>query len=169
MLGHVDGNRETELESKVSREESEELLLSLLLRASIRAQAILDRKFIETGITAQEAALLVQCAEGSQKTAAKLARSMNRDKGGVTRLLSRLQARELIRRVPSAGDRRAWIIQTTRKGQVLAPQCKKLLRETRALLFAEFLDGELDHFSEELLRLCGSIHVSEGPKKENLA
>ena len=58
-----------------------EAVISQLLRASIGLQKAFDRRFAYAGLTAQEAAVLVHCAEANELSAGRLAQAMGRDKG----------------------------------------------------------------------------------------
>lgn len=127
----------------------EETAISQLLRASIGLQKALDRCFSGTGLTSQEAALLVHCAETKSVSAGKLARAMGRDKGKITRLVDRLEADGFVRRVGNPRDRRLLIIRPTVRGQRAVPELKRVFEKIRG----EILAGVQ---SEDLIRL-GSI------------
>jgi DNA-binding MarR family transcriptional regulator len=126
-----------------SAEWPRELLLSLLVRLNIRLQRALDLRFKPLGLTAQEAALLLYCAEAGETSPGRIAVSMGRDKGKITRFVDRLESAKLLSRRRSARDRRAFVIKVTRRGEILAPQLKIIFNETQAELFEEIPDGEL--------------------------
>src|SRR5580698_3762652 len=73
------------------REWQAELSISRLFRTSIRLQTAFDRCFSQFGMTAQEAAVLVHCAEEGETSAGRLAKAMGRDKGKITRFVDRLE------------------------------------------------------------------------------
>src|SRR6202047_5572897 len=60
------------------REGQAELSISRLFRTSIRLQTAFDRCFSQFGMTAQEAAVLVHCAQEGETSAGKLAKAMGR-------------------------------------------------------------------------------------------
>src|SRR5207237_242035 len=81
-----------------------EAVISQLLRASIGLQKAFDRRFAYAGLTAQEAAVLVHCAEANELSAGRLAQAMGRDKGKINRFVDRLEAGGFLRRVSDLRD-----------------------------------------------------------------
>jgi DNA-binding MarR family transcriptional regulator len=88
------------------RSESEELRLALIAQTCIPLQTAMDSRFRPLGLTAQEAALLIRCAEAKSRSSGGLASVIGRDNGGVTRHLDKLESRGLIERFTSSRDRR---------------------------------------------------------------
>lgn len=127
----------------------QESVISQLLRAGIGLQKALDRCFSGKGLTSQEAALLVHCAEANDVSAGKLAQAMGRDKGKITRLVDRLEADGFVRRTANPRDRRLLIIRPTVRGQRTVPELKRVFEK----IHGEILAGVQ---SEDLPRL-GSI------------
>ena len=114
-----------------------EAVISQLLRASIGLQKAFDRCFAFAGLTAQEAAVLVHCAEAKELSAGKLAQAMGRDKGKITRFIDRLEAAGFLRRSSDPRDHRLLIIKPTRRAQRAVPRLKKTFEQVRE----EFLNG----------------------------
>jgi DNA-binding MarR family transcriptional regulator len=131
------------------REREEEAVISLLLRASIGLQKAFDRCFAHAGLTSQEAAVLVHCAEARELSAGKLAQAMGRDKGKITRFLDRLEAGGFVRRAANPRDRRLLIIKPTVRGQRAVPGLKRTFEQICEQILAGIR-------SEDLIRL-GSI------------
>lgn len=140
-----------------ARSDSEELLLSLIGQVSIQLQNILDTRFRPLGVTAQEAALLLRCAENSEISAGELAAMMFRDKGGVTRHLNRLAAKSLVHRSPNPRDRRLTMVCATARGRRLAPRCREVFLKTRALLLDDLFDVELQQVFAALSRISAKL------------
>src|SRR5271165_5702037 len=92
------------------REWQAELSISRLFRTSIRLQTAFDRCFSQFGMTAQEAAVLMHCAEEGETSAGKLARAMGRDKGKITRFVDRLERSGFLTRKSDPRDHRLSII-----------------------------------------------------------
>ena len=124
----------------------EEPIISQLLRASIGLQKAFDRCFAHTGLTSQEAAVLVHCSESKDLSAGKLAQAMGRDKGKITRFVDRLEASGFVRRAANPRDRRLLIIKPTVRGQRAVPELKRTFEQIRK----EILAGVQ---SEDLIRL----------------
>lgn len=135
------------------REWQAELSISRLFRTSIRLQTAFDRCFGQFGMTAQEAAVLLHCAEEGETSAGRLAKAMGRDKGKITRFLDRLQASGFVSRRNDPRDRRLLIIKATGKGRRAAPQLKARFEEVRSQFFAGVLNIDIDKLESVLSQL----------------
>ena len=135
------------------REWQAEVSISRLFRTSIRLQTAFDRCFSQFGMTAQEAALLLHCAEEGQTSAGKLAKAMGRDKGKITRFVDRLEHNGFISRRSDRKDHRLQIIRATAKGQRLVPQVKLRFDELRSQFFHGVLNVDIDRLETVLAQL----------------
>jgi len=135
------------------REWQAELSISRLFRTSIRLQTAFDRCFSQFGMTAQEAAVLVHCAEEGETSAGKLARVMGRDKGKITRFVDRLEAGGFVSRRNDSRDHRLLIIKATSRGQRVAPQLKMRFEEVRSRFFEGVLNVDIDKLETVLSQL----------------
>jgi DNA-binding MarR family transcriptional regulator len=145
----------TKTETKTSslREWRGEDLISLLIRTSIKLQTTFDRRFAEFGITAQEAAVLVRCVEAGEISAGKLAQAMGRDKGKITRFVSRLEASRFLTRTSNPKDHRLLIIKATRRGTRMAPRLRTIFEELREQFFNAILTQDIDQMGAVLSQL----------------
>jgi DNA-binding MarR family transcriptional regulator len=139
-----------------------ELLLSLLLRTSIRLQTALDRCFLPFGVTSQEAAVLVRCVEAGEISAGRLAQAMSRDKGKITRFIDRLEAGKFLSRASDPRDHRLLIIKPTSRGRRIAPRLKGAFEEIRKQFFAGI---SLDDIAQ-LVSVLSQLHVNAGQSSE---
>jgi DNA-binding MarR family transcriptional regulator len=135
------------------REWQAELSISRLFRTSIRLQTAFDRCFHQFGMTAQEAAVLVHCAEERETSAGRLAKAMGRDKGKITRFVDRLEASGFITRKNDPDDHRLLIIKATIRGQRVAPQLKLRFEEVRRQFFEGVLNVDIDKLENVLSQL----------------
>jgi DNA-binding MarR family transcriptional regulator len=135
------------------REWQAELSIARLFRTSIRLQTAFDRCFSQFGMTAQEASVLVHCAEEGETSAGKLARVMGRDKGKITRFVDRLEASGFVSRRNDSRDHRLLIIKATSKGLRFAPQLKTRFEELRSQFFEGVLNVDIDTLETVLSRL----------------
>ena len=140
-----------------ARSNSEELLLALIGQVSIQLQSNLDARFRPLGVTAQEAALLLRCAEKSEISSGELAAMMFRDKGGITRHLNRLAAKGMVHRSPNPRDRRLTMIRATARGRRLAPRCRDIFLKTRAGVLNDLFDVELHQVFAALSRISAKL------------
>jgi len=135
------------------REWQAELSIARLFRTSIRLQTAFDRCFSQFGVTAQEASVLVHCAEEGETSAGKLARVMGRDKGKITRFVDRLEASGFVSRRNDSRDHRLLIIKATSKGLRFAPQLKTRFEEVRSQFFEGVLNVDIDKLETVLSQL----------------
>jgi DNA-binding MarR family transcriptional regulator len=151
------------------REWQAELSISRLFRTSIRLQTAFDRCFSQFGMTAQEAAVLMHCAEEGQTSAGKLARAMGRDKGKITRFVDRLEANEFLTRKSDPRDHRLLIIKATSKGRRVVPHLKTRFEEVRSQFFEGVLNVDIDRLETVLSQLHANAErlCEEKAHKEN--
>jgi DNA-binding MarR family transcriptional regulator len=138
------------------REWQAELSISRLFRTSIRLQTAFDRCFSQFGMTAQEAAVLVHCAEEGETSAGKLAVTMGRDKGKITRFVDRLEASGFLTRKSDPRDHRLLIIKATSRGRRVVPHLKIRFEEVRS----QFFEGVLNVDIDKLETLLSQLHAN---------
>lgn len=138
------------------REWQAELSIARLFRTSIRLQTAFDRCFSQFGMTAQEAAVLVHCAEEGETSAGKLAQTMGRDKGKITRFVDRLETSGFLTRKTDARDHRLLIIKATGKGRRVAPHLRMRFEEVRG----QFFDGVLNMDIDKLETVLSQLHAN---------
>lgn len=136
-----------------SRKGHAELSISRLFRTSIRLQTAFDRCFSQYGMTAQDAAVLLHCAEEGEITAGKLARTMGRDKGKITRFVDRLEASGFLTRRSNPRDHRLSIIRATNRGRRVVPHLRIRFEEVRSQFFAGVLKVDIGKLETVLSQL----------------
>jgi DNA-binding MarR family transcriptional regulator len=112
---------------------------SLLHDAARELSRMLDRELATHGVTAQQAALLINLA-GGESSPKRLAAVLGIDTAGTTRLADRLEGKGLLRRHRGTGDRRAVALELTESGRRLTP----VLAPTFAAVAARFFLGSSD-------------------------
>ncbi len=135
------------------REWQAELSISRLFRTSIRLQTAFDRCFSQFRMTAQEAAVLLHCAEEGETSAGKLARAMGRDKGKITRFVDRLEISGFLSRKSDPRDHRLLIIKATSKGRRVVPHLKLRFEQVRSQFFEGVLNVDIDKLETVLSQL----------------
>lgn len=88
----------------------------LLKRLRVFLDRAVDNEMAELDLTDVQWGPLLLLHHGMGTTAAELARVICADTGAMTRLIDRLEAKDLVRRVPSAQDRRAIELELTPEG-----------------------------------------------------
>jgi len=128
-------------------------MLSQLFRASIGLQKAFDLCFAQTGLTAQEAAVLLRCVDAEKMFAGKLAKEIDRDKGKITRFIDRLESSGFVRRESDARDHRVLSIKPTFANSYLSesngtisavfvPSCPNCMKTRSACAKARLRPGQ---------------------------
>jgi DNA-binding MarR family transcriptional regulator len=107
-------------------------------------------------MTAQEAAVLVHCAEEKETSAGRLAKAMGRDKGKITRFVDRLEEGGFITRRSDPRDHRLLIIKATNKGRRVVPQLRLRFEKVRS----QFFEGVLNVDIDKLETLLSQLHAN---------
>jgi DNA-binding MarR family transcriptional regulator len=150
----------------------EELLVSLLFRASIKLQKTCDRCFVRFRMTAQEAAVLIRCVEAGEISARRLAEAMSRDKGKITRFVDRLEAGNFLVRKSNPRDHRSLVIKATNRGRRVAPRLKVMFEEIRKQFFAGVLANDIDQLGSVLSQIYANAdflyqHQAAGDRRKD--
>jgi MarR family transcriptional regulator for hemolysin len=146
----------------------EQHIVPLLFRISIRLQKSLDRCFVPFGLTSQEAAALLLCAETGGISAGRLAKAMGRDKGKITHFVSRLERAKFLLRKNHTRDRRLVVLHATRRGQQVVPELRAIFEELRASFLAGLLAQEIAGLSSILSQLYENIGRFHPPPLVNV-
>ena len=140
--------------------QAEESLGRLIADVSGRLLAALDEEMTGLGITGAQWVILMRIATGCGSTAAELCRFSRYDTGSMTRMLDRLEEKDLIRRVRSSSDRRIIHLELTEAGRELY----KLLPPVSIKVMNEHLKGftraEVDLFKGFLKRMQANSRAS---------
>jgi DNA-binding MarR family transcriptional regulator len=104
---------------------------------------------------------------GAATTVAELARECLLDAGAMTRLLDRLEAKGLCRRVRSLEDRRVVNIELTNEGRVAAQQVPEILSRVQNEHLAGFSEAEWEQLKSFLRRILDNAQAlaARGEKK----
>ena len=143
-----------------------ELLAAAILRTSIKLQNHMDRLFRAWGMTAQEASVLLRIVEARRTTPGRLAHSLARDKGKVSRFIQRLVARNLIRRNVKGQDRRVAELEPTSRGRAVASRLKLVFDELHNDLFRAIPAESVEQVGNILIALLANIDSSARLQKE---
>lgn len=134
----------------------------LLARLKGRITAVLDEELLAAAldITHAQWVVLVRIANGMD-TCADLARSVGHDTGAMTRMLDRLEEKQLVVRERSAEDRRVVSIRLTAQGIELYPQLLVVGQRMHARMSEGIPAGEIDHFRGMLYRMLANLGITE--------
>lgn len=134
--------------ASIQPEDSVGYLLRKVL-SSIRNMA--DAQLQRRGLTVAQCLPLYKITHSQNTTLAALARELEADPAALTRLLDRLETKELVVRERSTTDRRVVHVRTTARGTAMAEELTPVLAET--------LNTHLTGFShDEWQQLLGLLH-----------
>lgn len=133
----------------------------LLRRVLGSLQRHLDHRLQDRDLTAMQLGPLVLLAAGKGTTAAQLARCLNIDTGAMTRMIDRLQAKGLVRRMRCPEDRRVVRLALTPAGTVALDASAEHLAAVLNLHLAGFTAAELAQLMHLLHRLLDNGAAAE--------
>ncbi len=118
-----------------------------------------DKKLESVGLTNAQWAPLLKLHLGHAATVAELARACLVDAGAMTRMLDRLEAKGLVRRVRSTADRRVVNIELTAEGARAAKQIPAVLCEVQNAHLAGISRDEWLALKSTLQRMLDNAHA----------
>lgn len=122
-------------------------------------QAVATQLWEPGGPTYPQWAPLYKLHLGQATTVAELARECQLDTGAMTRLLDRLEAKGLCRRVRSLSDRRVVNIELTEEGRGAAAQVPHVLCRVQNEYLAGFSDKEWAQLKDYLQRILNNAQA----------
>ena len=126
-----------------------------------------ERQLEPAGLTNAQWVPLYKLALGRASTVAELARECQLDAGGMTRLLDRLEAKGLCRRVRSSEDRRVVNLELTPEGREAAKEIPEVLSRVQNAYLAGFSEEEwktLTGFLSRMLDNATQLQTTTGKK-----
>lgn len=136
---------------------------------ALLAQGV-ERELEPTGLTNAQWVPMLKLYMGRASTAAELARQCDLDAGSMTRLLDRLEAKQLCRRVRSCEDRRVVNLELTEAGRVAAQGIPATLCGVQNALLAGFSEEEwqtLKNYLRRMLDSAQTLHASTETTPKN--
>lgn len=121
------------------------------LRGIVHAR--FEAALAEHGVTVAQWSVLITVYREDAVTPLEIARFIDVDPGSLTRLLDRMEDKDLIRRLPVDGDRRSIRIALTPRAAVLTPRLAALADANDAVFFNALRDNEAQAFRRALARL----------------
>lgn len=133
-------------------------LVKLVFSSLVRS---IDARMQPLELTAMQWEPLLLLALGRADTVAALARECGVDCGAMTRLLDRLEHKQLLQRQRSDSDRRVVNLTLTDKGRDAAAEIPAVVREELQRHLADFSSAELATLVQLLTRM---LHNAEAPR-----
>ncbi len=130
----------------------------------------IEREFEPAGLTNAQWVPLLKLYMGCGSTAAELARQCELDAGSMTRLLDRLEAKQLCRRSRSSDDRRVVNLELTDAGRQAAQEIPGVLCAIQNSLLAGFSLEEwrtLKSYLRRMLETAQTLQAASGEKNDS--
>lgn len=135
----------------------------LMRRVVATVTQCVERELEPAGLTNAQWVPLVKLHMGLASTAAELARECDLDAGSVTRLLDRLEAKALVRRIRSVDDRRVVHLELTDAGRTAAHDIPAVLCGIQNQLLAGFSVDEWQTLKGYLCRMLETAQRIHSP------
>lgn len=135
----------------------------LIKRVMAVVSTALDQELSRYDITHQQFSILMILSDTGCSTAADLARITCGDTGAMTRMLDRLEAKDVIRRVRSSADRRIVNIELTEAGRVFAGKMPIVAINVMNRYLQGFEAAELEQMKGFLRRILTTAGVPVVP------
>ena len=137
-------------------------LIKLVFYSLLRS---VDGRMQSLELTAMQWEPLLMLALGRADTVAALARECNVDCGAMTRMLDRLEQKQLLQRQRSDSDRRVVHLALTDKGREAAGQIPQVLREELQRHLEGFSPAEFTTLTKLLTRMLGNADAAKALKE----
>lgn len=128
----------------------------LLNRARTELLASIDRELEPFDITAAQYSIMAHIAYEMADSPAGLCKGIAYDPGAMTRMIDRLEAKKLVRRVRSPHDRRAITLELTDEGRTVMPKLRTQVVSVLNRLMRDFTQTEARQFEKFLQRMIAN-------------
>ena len=139
----------------------------LIKRVMAVVSTALDQELAAYDITHQQFSILMILTETNCSTAADIARITCGDTGAMTRMLDRLEAKDIVRRVRSSADRRIVNIELTDAGRTFASKMPIVAINVMNRHLQGFEAAELELMKGFLRRILGTAGVPIVPSPQD--
>jgi DNA-binding MarR family transcriptional regulator len=116
----------------------------------------IERELEPLQITAAQFVVLNSIVSGKGRTLSEFCRVLGYDSGAMTRLLDRIEAKGIIRRVENPADRRSYIVELTEQGQAVFPQARLGTEVAFRRLLAGFSEADAEMLRGLLKRILAN-------------
>jgi len=107
--------------------DSQSTIMGMLIgRTNSLKDRVLDQQLVPYGVTSAQFKVLIFIAQFRADTPAELCRQLSLDSGSMTRMLDRLEQKQLITRSRSAADRRQVQLELTAEGRAITDRLPQI-------------------------------------------
>lgn len=139
--------------------------VAYLMRQALSAmRAEVEHRLEPTGLTNAQWVPLLMLHMGRASMVAELARECQLDTGGMTRMLDRLEAKGLVRRVRSSADRRVVNLELTAQGREAAKGIPAVLCGVQNAALEGFTGDEWQMLRQLLARMLSNAQALQAQR-----
>lgn len=128
----------------------------LMSKARMALLDAVERELAPLEITAAQFIILTHLANSMASSASEMCRGMQYDPGAMTRMIDRLEQKELVRRIAIPGDRRTVKLELTDEGRSVYSKVKPMAVGVLNRLLRGFNKKEVRELEEYLKRIIAN-------------
>ncbi len=129
------------------------------LLGNVRSEWItaVEKELKPLDLTAAQYIVLLKVGSGSATTPVEICRVLQYDTGAMTRLIDRIEAKGLIKRVAHSADRRSIALELTSEGEELYPKLIRIVMELNKRALRGFTKDEVASLERLLKRVALNV------------
>ncbi|SOZ34612.1 MarR family winged helix-turn-helix transcriptional regulator [Cupriavidus neocaledonicus] len=116
----------------------------------------IERELSPLQITAAQFVVLNSIVSGKGRTLSEFCKLLGYDSGAMTRLLDRIEAKGIIRRVENPADRRSYLVELTEQGKAVFPQARQGTQSAFRRMLAGFSEDDAEALRGLLHRILAN-------------
>ena len=129
----------------------------LLNRVKSGLEDAMDRELAPCDLTAAQYVVMSILASGRAESSAEICKEIVYDPGAMTRMLDRLEQKNLVRRIYSRENRRTVKLELTEQGRALFPRVMARSRALMERVIGSLSAAELDQLEKLLTRMADCL------------
>lgn len=126
--------------------------------AALDRELAADKRLASLEMSAAQYVIMANLAGPEAKSASDLCKGISYDAGAMTRMLDRLEAKGLIRRMRSAQDRRLMHLELTDEGRAAYPRMREMSMAVANRFLRGFTRAEARQLESLLARMLENTH-----------
>jgi len=129
----------------------------LAIMSGVDEEFLKCEELAELEVTASQFSILRNVLKGSAESACELCKAMDYDRGAMSRMIDRLEAKRLVRRVPLAHTRRSVALEVTAAGKAAFPTMEACLDRVVGRLLKGVTKTQAREMEKVLKRMLDNV------------
>jgi MarR family transcriptional regulator, multiple antibiotic resistance protein MarR len=131
--------------------------LRLAIITGLDEEFLADKEVASLEVTAAQFSILKNVLKGSAQSACELCKSMDYDRGAMSRMIDRLETKRLIRRVALSHTRRSVALEVTDAGKAAFPKMEACLERVLDRLLNGVTKAQVREVEKVLRRMLANV------------